>query len=163
MGAAEIRAFLLHVARECGRSAATVNVYAGALRFLYGVTLARPEEMARIPRMRVPMRVPVVLSGTEVARLLAAIRSERHLVAAMLAYGAGLRVGEVCKLRIDDVDPKRMVLRIRGSSADAGRATTLWKFRAARIHRTKCSFRACEWESRFHVRRPRSDWDISCR
>jgi site-specific recombinase XerD len=115
MGAPEIRAFLLHVARGCGRSASTVNVYAGALRFLYGVTLERPEEMARIPRMRVPMRVPVVLSGTEVERLLAAIRSERHRVAAMLAYGAGLRVGEVCNLRVDDVDPKRMVLRIRKS------------------------------------------------
>lgn len=115
MGAAEIRAFLLHVASECGRSPSTVNVYAGALRFLYGVTLERPEEMARIPRMRVPMHVPVVLSGTEIERLLAAIRSERHRVAAMLAYGAGLRVGEVCKLRTDDIDPKRMVLRIRGS------------------------------------------------
>jgi site-specific recombinase XerD len=115
MGAAEIRSFLLHLASECGRSASTVNVYAGALRFLYTVTLERPEEMARIPRMRVPMHVPVVLSGTEVERLLGAITMERHRVAAMLAYGAGLRVGEVCKLRVDDVDPKRMVLRIRGS------------------------------------------------
>jgi len=115
MGAPEIRAFLLHLARERGRSASTVNVYAAALRFLYGVTLGRPEEMARIPRMRVPMHVPVVLSGTEVERLLGAIVLARHRVAAMLAYGAGLRVGEVCRLRVDDVDPKRMVLRIRGS------------------------------------------------
>src|SRR4051812_19447882 len=115
MGATEIRAFLLHLARERGRSAATVNVYAGALRFLYAVTLERPEAMSGIPRMRVPMRVPVVLSGTEVERLLGAITSLRHRVAAMLAYGAGLRVGEVLKLRVDDIDPKRMVLRIRGS------------------------------------------------
>ncbi len=114
MGAAEIRAFLLHLVRE-GRSASTFNVYAGALRFLYTVTLERPEEIARMPRMRVPMRVPVVLSGIEVERLLSAIVSERHRVAAMLAYGAGLRVGEICKLRVDDIDPKRMVLRIRGS------------------------------------------------
>ena len=86
------------------------------LRFLYGVTLERPEEMARIPRMRVPMHVPVVLSGTEVERLLGAHhRCDRHRVVAMLAYGAGLRVSEVCRLRVDDVDPKRMVLRIRGS------------------------------------------------
>ena len=111
MGAAEIRAFLLHLARERGRSPSTVDVYAGALRFLYGVTLERPERMPCIPRMR----VPVVLSGTEVERLLAAIGSERHRLAAMLAYGAGLRVGEVCKLRTDDVDPKRMVLRVRAS------------------------------------------------
>jgi integrase/recombinase XerD len=68
-----------------------------------------------MPRMRVPMHVPVVLSGTEVERLLGAITSERHRVAAMLAYGAGLRVGEICNLHVEDVDPKRMVLRIRGS------------------------------------------------
>jgi site-specific recombinase XerD len=115
MGAVEIRAFLLHLARERALSASTVNVYAGALRFLYGVTLERPEAIAGIPRMRVPMRVPVVLSGTEVERLLGAITLHRHRVAAMLAYGAGLRVGEVCNLRVDDVDPKRMVLRIRGT------------------------------------------------
>lgn len=114
MGAAEIRSFLLHLAGE-RRSASTVNVYAGALRFLYTVTLERPEAMAGIPRMRVPMRVPVVLSGTEVERLLGAITLPRHRVVAMLAYGAGLRVGEVLKLRVEDVDPKRMVLRIRGS------------------------------------------------
>jgi integrase/recombinase XerD len=114
LGAAEIRSFLLHV-RARGRSASTVNVYAGALRFLYGVTLGRPEEMVAIPRMRVPMRVPVVLSGTEVERLLDALGSPKHRVIAMLAYGAGLRIGEVCNLRADDIDPKRMVLRIRGS------------------------------------------------
>jgi integrase/recombinase XerD len=115
MGAVEIRAFLLHLARERGQSASTVNVYASGLRFLYDITLERPQEMARIPRMRVPMHVPVVLSGTEVERLLGAIPSQRHRLAAMLAYGAGLRIGEVCRLRVDDVDPKRMVLRIRGS------------------------------------------------
>jgi integrase/recombinase XerD len=115
MGAAEIRTFLLHLVRERRRSPSTFNVYAGALRFLYTVTLERPEEIARMPRMRVPMHVPVVLSGTEVERLLGAIVSERHRVAAMLAYGAGLRVGEICNLHVDDVDPKRMVLRIRGS------------------------------------------------
>ena len=118
MGAAEIRAFLLHVAGERGgngRSASTVNVYAGALRFLYAVTLGRPEELVRVPRMRVPMHVPVVLSGTEVERLLGALVSPKHRAIAMLAYGAGLRVSEVCRLRTDDVDPKRMVLRIGAS------------------------------------------------
>src|SRR5258706_11559468 len=58
MGAAEIRAFLLHLVRERSRSPSTFNVYAGALRFLYTVTLRRPEEIARIPHMRVPMHVP---------------------------------------------------------------------------------------------------------
>lgn len=65
------------------------------------------------------MRVPVVRSGTEVERLLAAMSRPNHRVAVMLAYGAGLRVGEICRLRVDDIDAKRMVLRNR--SATCGR------------------------------------------
>jgi site-specific recombinase XerD len=68
-----------------------------------------------MPRMRVPMHVPTVLSGGEVARLIAALTSDKHRALVMLAYGAGLRVSEVCKLRIEDIDPKRMVLRIQGA------------------------------------------------
>jgi len=115
MGGAEIRAFLLHLVDERKLCPASFNVYAGALKFLYTVTLDRPEEIARVPRMRVPMYVPVVLSPSEVARLLAALASDKHRALVMLAYGAGLRVSEVCKLRVDDIDAKRMLLHIRGA------------------------------------------------
>jgi len=57
--------------------------------------------------------VPTVLSGSEVARLLAALETDKHRALVMLAYGAGLRASEACKLRIEDVDPKRMLLHIR--------------------------------------------------
>lgn len=112
MGIHEVRTFLLHLARR-GLHPSSLNVYGGALRFLYGVTLERPHELAALPRARVPMRVPVVLSGTEIQRLLGATSRLNHRVALMLAFGAGLRVSEICRLRIDDVDAKRMVLRIR--------------------------------------------------
>jgi site-specific recombinase XerD len=115
MGAAEIRTFLLHLVHERKLSARTFNVHAAALKFLYEVTLDRPEAIVRMPRMRVPMHVPVVLSPAEVARLVAALTTDRHRAWVMLAYGAGLRVSEVCRLRIDDVDPKRMLLHVRSS------------------------------------------------
>jgi len=88
------------------------NVYAAALRFLYTVTLSRPEQMARIPRMRVPMYVPVVLTEAEVARLLGVVRRVKHRAWIMLSYGAGLRVSEICNLRNGDIDGKRMLLHI---------------------------------------------------
>jgi site-specific recombinase XerD len=56
-----------------------------------------------------------VLSSSEVERLLAAMTRPNHRVAAMLAYGAGLRVSEICRLRVDDIDAKRMMLRIRNA------------------------------------------------
>ena len=84
MGLREARAFLLHLTRR-GLSPSSLSVYRSALRFLYGVTLDRPFELERLPRPRVPMRVPVVLSGTEAERLLGAMSRPNHRVAVMLA------------------------------------------------------------------------------
>jgi site-specific recombinase XerD len=88
-------------------------VYAGALSFLYGVVLERPEVMARVPRRKAPMKLPVLLSPADLVRLIAAVRSMAVRTVAMLAYGAGLRVSEACRIRVDDIDSRRMVLHIR--------------------------------------------------
>jgi len=119
LGSAEIRKFLLYLIEERKLHPASVNVYAGAIKFLYRVTLKRPEQVAWLPRMRVPMHVPTVLSRSEVARLIAALSSDKQRAMVMVGYGAGLRISEICKLRTDDIDPKRMVLRVR--SAKRGR------------------------------------------
>jgi len=113
MGASEIRQFFLYLKDTRKISPATFNVYGGAIRFLYRVTLNRPEEVSSLPRMKVPMRLPTILSGTEVERLLRAIESPKHRAMTMLAYGAGLRVSEIAKLEAGDIDSKRMVIRIR--------------------------------------------------
>jgi integrase/recombinase XerD len=113
LGAADIRAYLLYLIHERKLCAASYNVYSAALTFLYRVTLERPEEVRGMPRMRVPMHVPVVLSAVEVAQLLGALATDRQRVMVMLAYGSGLRVSEVCKLRVDDIDAKRLLVRIQ--------------------------------------------------
>lgn len=113
LGAPEVRAFLVHLVRERKVAPSSFNVYVGALKFLYTVTLDRPEVIARMPRMRVPMHIPVVLTTVEVSQLLAALTTARHRAMVMLAYGAGLRVSEVCKLRVDDIDAKRMLVHVR--------------------------------------------------
>jgi site-specific recombinase XerD len=114
MGNGEIRAFLLHLTERRVRPR-TFNVYVGALGFLYRVTLERPEDFARIPFMRVPMHVPTVLTGVEVEQILAALANEKQRAIVMLAYGAGLRICEACRLRVEDIDAKRMLLHIRNA------------------------------------------------
>jgi len=104
--------FQLHLVQR-KVSARTFNLHAAALKFLYEVTLDRPEATLRMTRMRVPMHVPVVLTPAEVSRLVAALTSDKLRALVMLAYGAGLRVSEACGLRIDDIDPKRMLLHVR--------------------------------------------------
>ena len=113
LGAAEVRRYLLYLLNEAKASPSTVNTYAAAIRFLYGVTLKRPDVVADVVRLKTPMHVPPILSGTEVERLLAAIPTTKHRAMGMLAYGAGLRVSEIARLELGDIDKKRMVLHVR--------------------------------------------------
>jgi len=69
--------------------------------------------------------VPEILSGTEVTSLLDAIESLKHRAIVMTAYGAGLRVSEVCALRVDDIDSGRMTIRVRHGKGDQARYVPL--------------------------------------
>src|SRR5207247_3541773 len=77
VGTEEVRAFLRHLV-DTRRASSTCGAHAAALRFLYDVTLDRPAVAARIPRRRVPERLPTILSTAEVERLLAAAHSPKH-------------------------------------------------------------------------------------
>ena len=68
--------------------------------------------MAKMQSVRVPHKLPVVLSKEEVARLIAAVGHIKHQTALSVAYGTGLRVGEVVALKVSDIDSQRMTLRV---------------------------------------------------
>lgn len=125
LGKAEVRDFLLHLVEERKLSAASYNVYAAALRFLYSHTLERPEEVAWIGQMRVTRRLPAILSPEEVERLLRALRSLKMQAIVVTAYGAGLRVSEVVHLEVADIDSGRMVIHVRHGKGDRDRYTML--------------------------------------
>jgi len=119
LGIEHVERFLLHLCREEGFEASTRNVYAAALRFFFAKTLDKEGWARSVPRAKAPRRLPVVLSGDEVRRLLGAFRSPVHRTIATLCYGAGLRVSEACGLRIEDIDGERQRLLIRYASKGA--------------------------------------------
>jgi site-specific recombinase XerD len=126
LGAAEVRAFLLYLLNEKKRAASTIGVYVGALQFLYWVTLRREDiSFLDLPRPKVPMKLPSVLAASEVIRLFAAIESLKHRAILMTAYGAGLRVSEACRLRVEDIDSERMVIIVRNAKRGRERHTLL--------------------------------------
>jgi integrase/recombinase XerD len=91
-----------------------------ALRFFYGITLGQDDVPKRIPYAREPRKLPVILSANEVAQFLEAVSSLKSRVALTTAYAAGLRIGEVCGLEIEDIDSSRMVIHVRhGKGAKA--------------------------------------------
>ena len=107
----DLRRFQLHLVDQ-GTSPITLNATIVGLNFLFDVTLRRPEVMARMQSVRVPFKLPVVLSKEEVARLLAATANIKHQTALSVAYGTGLRVSEVVALKVTDIDSERMTLRV---------------------------------------------------
>ena len=126
LGAAEVRAFLDHLVHERHLSRSTHVAYVAALQFLYRVTLDRPWVIQRIPySRRGPERVPEVLSPGEVAQLLGAVRSLKDRAMVMVAYGAGLRVSELCALTAADIDSARMLIRVGAGKGDQDQSVML--------------------------------------
>jgi integron integrase len=96
-----------------------------ALLFLYRDVLQRPVRTAPlIPRLRYPVRRPVVLSRAEVQAVLGCLGGEKWLVAALL-YGAGLRLLEALTLRVKDLDFERGEILLRRGKGNADRVTVL--------------------------------------
>src|SRR6476659_4043869 len=107
----DVRAFQVHLVAG-GMSWPALNQTVCALRFLYGVTLGRPDLPERIPHAREPQKLPVVLGADEVVRFLEAVPSLKCRAALTTPYAAGLRASEVTSLKVANVDSSRMVIRI---------------------------------------------------
>lgn len=109
--AEDIRRFQVHQ-HEAGAQPPTINSSVSALRFFFTITLDRPDLSRRLVLVRHPRKLPDVLSVEEVGRLLEAAPGAKYKAALGTAYGAGLRVSEVAALKIDDIDSKRMLIRV---------------------------------------------------
>lgn len=125
LGEQEVTAFLRHLAEELGVAASTQGQALAALLFLYREVLGRPLRLeGHVPRARSPRRLPVVLTRSEVARVLSQLEGGYRLVGAML-YGSGMRLLECLTLRVKDVDLERGEIRIRRGKGGVDRVTVL--------------------------------------
>jgi site-specific recombinase XerD len=109
--AEDLRRYQLHLSSR-GISTPRLNAAVTALRFFFTVTLGRSEVTDRMPFVREPRKLPVVLSPEEVARFLEAAPGLKYRAALSVAYGAGLRASEVVSLKVSDIDSMRMVIRV---------------------------------------------------
>jgi site-specific recombinase XerD len=107
----DIRRFQVHQ-HENGVGPATINGAVSALRFLFTVTLRRRDLAGSLVVTRTSRKLPDVLSVEEAARLLEAAPGIKYKAALGVAYGAGLRVSEVAHLKVDDIDSRRMLIRV---------------------------------------------------
>jgi integron integrase len=125
MAEPEINAFLTHLAVHEKVSASTQNQALSALLFLYRYVIGRRVgELGEVVRARRPKRLPVVMTREEVRSLLAALKDDKWLMASLM-YGAGLRLMECLRLRVQDIDFSRNEVVVRDGKGSKDRITML--------------------------------------
>lgn len=120
-----IERHLLHLVDSRCVSRSYHGQVVSALRFLTETVLDKPRLALELPRPKRENRLPTVLAQAEVARLLQAPRNLKHRALLLLLYSSGLRVGELVRLRGEDVDTERGLLRVRRGKGAKDRYTLL--------------------------------------
>jgi hypothetical protein len=170
LGAAEVEAFLTHLAVDGRVSSSTQNQAKSALLFLYRETLRiELPWLDHVQNAKTPDRLPVVLTRDEVTRILKCLDGVHWLLGRLL-YGTGMRIMEGVRLRVTDVDFVRREILVRNGKGAKDRVTMLPRGIAggsARISRMCVRYMrlicdrdaarsGCRTRSRASIRRPRA-------
>lgn len=113
LGPQQIRAYQNFLVQTKKASWSYFNQTVCALRFLYRVSLGRPELIAHIPFPKKEKKLPVILSIEELRTFFCAIRNLKHRTCLKVLYATGLRLSEALNLRLEDIDSQRMTVRVR--------------------------------------------------
>ena len=125
MGEPEVRAWLSHLLDERKARPDLLRVHVAAIYFLYEDVLGRPEVVSWVPWPKNVRRLPQILSFEEVNALLEHAATPRMRVMIMAGYGAGLRITEACRLRVQDIDSKRGLLFLHATKGNKDRVAPL--------------------------------------
>ena len=113
-----IKDYLLWLIEEQNVSTSYHNQAISAIKFLYEKVLKQPQQLGEIPRPRRDKKLPAVMSREMTQTLLNEASYLKHQILLVLLYSAGLRVGEVVRLHVDDLDEDRKMIRVRGGKGE---------------------------------------------
>lgn len=120
-----LKKYLLYCAEKLGLKENTLHSRMNALKFYYEQVLGREKFFWKIPRPKKQIILPKVLSDVEIGRMFKSITNLKHKAIMFTAYSAGLRVSEVVRLRIKDIDASRMTLFIERAKGKKDRVVNL--------------------------------------
>ena len=125
LGPEQIRQYQAHLFQTKKLAPVTVSQYASALRFFFVKTLGQHFLAEHIPFPKQPRRLPTVLSPEEVVRLINSASNIYHRTLLMTLYSTGIRRAELCRLKVSDIDSRRMMIRIQQGKGSRDREVPL--------------------------------------
>lgn len=121
----QIRDYIEHCLIDRKLSKSWLNQLISALKILFCEVLGREWNKLELPRARRDKRLPVIFSRNEVERILNSPKNLKHRTFLMMTYSAGLRVSEVCNLKVTDIDSQRMLVRVVQAKGNKDRYSIL--------------------------------------
>ena len=141
----QIRSYLRHLLKVKKLKASTVHLKIGGLKTFYTFANVTPSPMNGIKPPRQEKFLPTVLTLTEVKELINCIVNPKHRTAIILLYSSGLRLSELCDLKIDDIDSKQMLIRVRKGKGNKERFTVLSRYALDNLRHYIRLYRPKEW------------------
>ncbi|MDY6863224.1 MAG: site-specific tyrosine recombinase/integron integrase [Thermodesulfobacteriota bacterium] len=120
----DIKDYLFHLSEERKLSASTLNSAINALKFYYGFVLKK-KFIYEVKRPKKDKKLPLVLNKTEVSNILSAVLNLKHKALLMMVYSGGLRVSDVVRLKVKDIDRERKLIYIKSGKGRKDRYTIL--------------------------------------
>ncbi|MBN1127615.1 MAG: site-specific integrase [Chitinispirillaceae bacterium] len=126
MNAEDIQAFLFYCVNVRKYSPASTNLYISALRTFYDLMEPDNRAMDRFKKLRPEHKIPHLLERSDLEAIFKAIPNIKYRAAVILLYSSGLRIGECCALKVNDIESgNRMMVRIEGGKGKKDRYTVL--------------------------------------
>ncbi len=141
----DIKEYLLYLMNERNLSHSFINQAISAIKLLAQRIIKKDNIIDEVPRPKKEKTLPKVLSEKEVIRVLEALNNQKHKAILYLVYSAGLRVGEVVKLKCSDIDSDRMLIRVKEGKGRKDRYTTLSHIALREIEEYFMTYRPREW------------------
>ena len=145
LGEAELKEYMLYMIKERHLSEGTFRFYVAGLKFFYRTTLKREWPVEKIRHPRSKRKLPVVLDLSEVESLFSVTRNLKHKTILMITYSSGLRVSETARLKLTDIDSKRMTVRVSDGKGGKDRYTLLSKITLEHLRKYWKKYRPTEW------------------
>lgn len=121
----DVRRFLNYLITEKKLAPRTINQHSSAIRFFFAVGLNRHMNYNQIPMLKIPKKLPNILTREEISALMHVCSNTKHKALLLLAYGSGLRSSEITTLLVTNIDSKEMRIFVKGGKNQRDHFTIL--------------------------------------